>query len=64
MYSGNLLIPALIVLGRPPAGTKASALTRKCMVLRRTTPSSVDADRHTPWGLSLPGEKELMGRLS
>ena len=53
-----------MVLGRPPAGTNASALTRKCIVFLRNTPSSVAADRLIPVGLSFEAEKELMGKLS
>mmetsp|Transcript_5849 Transcript_5849/g.16420 ORF Transcript_5849/g.16420 Transcript_5849/m.16420 type:complete len:292 (-) Transcript_5849:1346-2221(-) len=41
---------SLMVAGRPPAGTKASALTRLCMVLRMLMPAGVSAMWRLPLG--------------
>mmetsp|Transcript_27165 Transcript_27165/g.55376 ORF Transcript_27165/g.55376 Transcript_27165/m.55376 type:complete len:220 (+) Transcript_27165:620-1279(+) len=55
----------LTVLGRPPAGTKASALTLDHMVLRRSMPSlSTSVSSITPWAVSLLLSKEVIGNPS
>ena len=48
---------ALIVPGLPPAGTKASALTRLCIVFRARMPSSVSQVCRTPLGPNCIGDE-------
>mmetsp|Transcript_80967 Transcript_80967/g.251414 ORF Transcript_80967/g.251414 Transcript_80967/m.251414 type:complete len:201 (-) Transcript_80967:151-753(-) len=54
-------LPAWMVLGRPPAGTKTSAFTRLCMEFRRMTPSSVSRRCSEPWGPSCAASSAAMG---
>mmetsp|Transcript_8666 Transcript_8666/g.35340 ORF Transcript_8666/g.35340 Transcript_8666/m.35340 type:complete len:292 (-) Transcript_8666:168-1043(-) len=53
--------PALMVFGRPPAGTNASASIRSCMVSRIRAPSGVDAKCSSPFGPSRSALNSLSG---